>query len=78
MDVIESFKNGAWLNKAKNVLGNKQKIRELLIKVSQYISKEGLSSVRKELESASVILPYQRVVWWIKSECLRMKNCRLR
>ena len=50
MDVIESFKNGAWLNKAKNVLGNKQKIRELLIKVSQYISKEGLSSVRKELE----------------------------
>lgn len=50
MDVIECFKNGAWLNKAKKVLGNKQKIRELLIKVSEYISKEGLSSVRKELE----------------------------
>ena len=50
MDIIEFFKNGAWLDKAKKVLGNKQKIRELLIKVSNYISKEKLSSVRKELE----------------------------
>ena len=50
MDIIECFKNGAWLDKAKKVLGNKQKIRELLIKVPNYISKEKLSSVRKELE----------------------------
>jgi uncharacterized membrane protein YkvA (DUF1232 family) len=50
MDIIECFKNGAWLDKAKKVLGNMQKIRELLIKVSNYISKEKLSSVRKELE----------------------------
>ena len=50
MDIIECLKNGAWLDKAKKVLGNKQKIRELLIKVSNYISKEKLSSVRKELE----------------------------
>lgn len=50
MDIIECFKNGAWLDKAKKVLGNKQKIRELLIKVSNHISKEKLSSVRKELE----------------------------
>lgn len=50
MDIINEFKKGKWLEKAKQYLVSPEKAKELLKRMTSYINKEGLSSVRSDLE----------------------------
>lgn len=50
MNIINGFKNGAWIDKAKQTIGNPEKIKDLLKQVFSLINKKGLSSVREQIE----------------------------
>jgi len=50
MDVIKKFSGGIWMERAKDCLNNSEKIKELLAKVISYLGKEGLDSVREQIE----------------------------
>ncbi|MDD7632991.1 MAG: YkvA family protein [Parabacteroides sp.] len=46
---IDYFLKGAWLNRAKEYIGNSEKLKGLLGKVSEYVNRSGLATVKSTL-----------------------------
>lgn len=49
MGFVSKFLKGSWLEKAKRYAFNPKKMRELLLQLGKYVSKNGLSSVKETL-----------------------------
>lgn len=46
---IDHFLKGHWLNRAKEYLGNSEKLKGLLDKVAEYVNRSGLATVKRTL-----------------------------
>lgn len=49
MGFVSKFLKGSWLEKAKRYAFNPKKMKELLLQLGKYVSKNGLSSVKETL-----------------------------
>lgn len=46
---MDHFLKGHWLNRAKEYLGNSEKLKGLLDKVAEYVNRSGLATVKRTL-----------------------------